>query len=111
MLPSPIAPGGHGPLIEPEGGDDGLQRTAMAEQGDHERHHVERSLEAVQRGVAGGDEGLATGGTAIPLLLAAMNADVAQARLPACGAAGVVAESGLRVHRCISRGTTWRSCP
>ena len=31
--------------------------------------------------------------------------------LPACGAVGVVAELGLRVHRCVSRGTVWRPCP
>ena len=36
---------------------------------------------------------------AVAPLLAAMDADVAEAELPACGAVGVVAELGLRVHR------------
>ena len=33
-------PGGHGALIDPEGRHDGLGRTAVAQQGQDERHHV-----------------------------------------------------------------------
>ena len=35
-------PGGHGALIDPEGRDDGLGRTAVAQQGQHQRHHRPR---------------------------------------------------------------------
>ena len=41
----------------------------------------------------------ATGDAAVAPLLAAVNPDVAAAELPPCGALGVVAELGLRVHR------------
>ena len=39
----PVPPGGDGPLVEPEGGDDGLQRAAVAEQGQHDGHQRRRS--------------------------------------------------------------------
>src|SRR5512135_1171520 len=110
-LPVParsIAPGGDGPLVEPEGGDDRLQRTAMAEQGQHDDHQLGRLLEAVERGVVSSGEGPITGGTAVTPLLATVNADVSEPALPACGAVGVVAELGLRVQRRSSRGTVWR---
>ena len=47
----------------------GLDRTAVAEQGDHDGHQVGGLLEAVERGVAGGGEGAAAGrcsGSAVP---------------------------------------------
>ena len=39
----PVAPVGDGPLVEPEGGDDRLERAAVAEQGEHEGDQVERT--------------------------------------------------------------------
>src|SRR5262249_58170100 len=53
----------------------------------------------------------AAGETTRTWLLAALHADVTEPLLAACGALGVVAELGVRVHRCVSRGTVWRSCP
>ena len=44
-----VAPVGDGPLVEPEGGDDGLDRTAVSEQGDDDGDQVERRLQAVER--------------------------------------------------------------
>src|SRR4051812_44765842 len=108
---SPIAPGGDGPLVEAEGGDDRLERTAMAEQGESYGHHLGRLLEAVERGVMGGGESSVTGGAAVAPLLAAVDADVAEPELPPSGAVGVVAELVLRVHRRSLWGTVWRSCP
>src|SRR5512142_2038253 len=55
-------------------------------------------------------EGPNTGGTAVTPLFAAVDADVSEPALPACGAVGVVAELGLRVQRRSSRGTVWRPC-
>ena len=106
----PVAPVGDGPLVEPEGGDDRLDRTAVAEQGDHEGHQIGGLLEPVERGVAGGGEGPAAGRASVAAFLAAMDADVAEAELAPCGAVGVVAELALRVHRCASRGKVWRPC-
>src|SRR5512135_2923343 len=103
----PVAPGGDGPLVKSVGGDDRLPRTAVAEQGQHDDHQFSRLLEAVVRGVVSGSEGPVTGGRAVAPLLAAVNAEVSEPALPACGAVGVVAELVLRVHRCSSRGTVW----
>ena len=50
-------------------------------------------------------------GTAVAAFGSAVDADLAGPGLPSYGAVGVVAESGVRVHRCISPGTVWRSCP
>jgi hypothetical protein len=106
----PVSPVGDGALVEPERDNDGLHRTAVAKEGDDDRHQVHGFLEAVERGVAGGGEGLAAGGTAVTVLLAAMDADVPQAELAPCSAVGVVAALGERVHQYPSRGTVWRSC-
>src|SRR4051812_48004880 len=111
MSPGPVPPGGDGALVEPEGGDDGLHRAAVAQQGDHDRHHIGRLLEAVVRGVAGGGEGPAAVGAAVTTLLSAMDADVAAPELPPCGAIGVVAELRLRVHRPSSWDKVWQPCP
>src|SRR5262245_11411979 len=105
MSARPIPPGGDGPLVEPEGGDDRLQRAAVAEQGQHDDHQLGRLLEAVERGVVSRGEGPATGRTAVAPLLAAVDVDVAEPRLPACRAVEVVAELVLRVHRRSPRGT------
>ena len=106
----PIAPVGDGPLVEPEGGDDRLDRTAMAEQGDHEGHQIDGLLESVERSIAGGGEGAAADGASITPFLAAMDGDVAEAELASCGAFEVVAELALRVHRHLPRDTVWRPC-
>ena len=106
----PVAPVGDGPLVEPEGGDDRLDRTAVAEQGDHDGHQVDGLLEAVERGVAGGGEGAAAGRAAVAPFLAAMDADVAEAELAPCGAVGVVAELGSAGPSVSLRGTVWRPC-
>src|SRR5512135_3781905 len=95
----PVPPGGDGAFIEPEGRDDRLQRAAVAEQGQHDRHQLGRLLEAVERGIMGSREGPATGGTAVTPFLAAVDAEVTEPKLPACGAVGVGAELSLRVHR------------
>jgi hypothetical protein len=40
VRPGPREPGRHGAFIEPEGRDNRLRRTAMAQQGQHERHLI-----------------------------------------------------------------------
>src|SRR5207248_9137484 len=88
---APVPPVGDGPLVEAEGGDDRLQRAAVAEQGQHDGHQVGRLLEAEEWGIAGLGEGAVAGGAAVAPLRAAMHADVAEPEVPACGAGGVVA--------------------
>ena len=102
-----VAPVGDGAFVEPEGGDDGLDRAAVAEQGDDDGDQVERLLQAVERGVASGGEGPAAGRAEVAAFLPTMDADVAGTQLPSCGAIGVVAELSERVHRCPSRGKVW----
>jgi len=62
MAAGPVAPIGDGPLIKAEGGDDGLDWAAVAEQCGHEGHQIGGFLEPVERGVAGGGEGAAASG-------------------------------------------------
>src|SRR3982751_3056513 len=85
-----VAPVGDGPLVEAEGGDDGLDGAAMAEEWHDDGEQIGGCLEPVERGIAGGGEGAAAGRAAIPPLLAAMDEDVAEAELAPCGTAGVV---------------------
>ena len=99
MAAGPIAPIGDGPLVEAEGGDDGLDGTAMTEECDDEGDQIDVVLEPVERGVASGVVGAAAGRASIAAMLAAVDGDVAEAELAACGAVGVVAELALRVHR------------
>src|SRR4051794_6867320 len=77
----PVPPVGDGALVEPEGGDDGLDGTAMAEECDDEGDQVGGDLEPVEGRIASGGEGPATDGAAIPPFLAAMDGDVAEAEL------------------------------
>lgn len=107
MVARPIAPVGDGALVEPESDDDDLHRTAVAEQSDHDGHQVDGFLEAVERCVARGGEGLATGGAARAALLPAMHSDVVETEPPECGAIGVVAELCERVHRYPCPSTVW----
>src|SRR5262249_54887385 len=107
----PVAPGSDGPLVVAVGGNDRLERAAVAEQGQHDGHQVGRRLEPVERDISRLGEGAAAGRAAVASLGAAMHADVADPELPACGAVGAVAESVLRVHRRSLGGTVWLPCP
>ena len=62
-----------GALLDPAGDDDGLGRTAMAQRGQDEHHHIRCRPQPVEGRIVGGREGLATGSTAIPLLRLAMH--------------------------------------
>src|SRR3954454_6373529 len=95
MAAGPVTPVGDGPFVEAEGGDDRLDGTAVAEEGDHEGHQVDGLLEPVERSIAGGGECATAGGASVTPFLAAMDGDVAQAELASCGAVGVAAELAL----------------
>ena len=77
VAPGPLLPVGHGALIEAEGGDNRLRRTAMHEQGQHQRDPIHRCAQAVEGGALGRSEGLATDFAVVALLLLAEDPNVA----------------------------------
>src|SRR5581483_6475614 len=98
LRPGPRLPGRNGPLVQSEGRDDGLDRTAVGEQGHHRDHQLDRVVEAVEGGVAGGAEGLPAALAPIPLLSLALDDDVALSHAPTGATGRVVAELTLGVH-------------
>jgi len=98
VRPGSREPGRHGTFIEPEGRDNRLRWTAMAQQGQHERHLVGRAAQPVEGRARRGREGPPARVADIALLRLAMHADVALPHLPSGRAAGVVTELLPRVH-------------
>ena len=92
-------PGGHGALIQAEGGDDGLDRTAVAQQGQHHVSPRPPPLQAVEGRALGGREGLATGGAADSAGPLGYARECSLPLLASGRAVLIVAELGLRVHR------------
>jgi hypothetical protein len=77
----------------------GVDRTARAQPGQDERHHVCSRPQPIEGHALGGHEGLATTGPAIALRCVAMPPHVPLAPLPSGRARWVVAALGVRVHR------------
>ena len=92
VLPGAVLPGSHRALIHPEGSNNGLQRAAMTQQRQHDRHQVGGVLQAEEGRAGGGGKGAPTGGAAIAPFLLAMHPDVPLADLPPGRAVGVRAE-------------------
>jgi hypothetical protein len=92
-------PGRDGPRIQAKGGDEGLEGTAVAQQGEDDGHQVRSRVHPVAGRALGRGEGLPTGTTAITLLRLAMHAHVSLSPLPSGRTLGVVAKWALRVHR------------
>src|SRR5262249_42722609 len=91
-------PVGHGPLVEAKGGDDGLKRAAVGQQGDDADEQGPALVQAIKGGALGGGKGPAAAGTAEAPLLAGVNADVASAHLAPVRALRVVTECHRGVH-------------
>src|SRR4051794_5682249 len=108
MLARLLLPGGDGPLVESEGGDDGLRRAAVGEQGQHRGDHVVNGPLPVVGGPSGRGEGAATGGALVASIGTAMDLEVALTDHAPCGAVRVVAEVRLRVHRRHAPGVVGR---
>src|SRR5262249_39560231 len=83
----PVVPAGNGPLVKPVGGDDGLGRAAVSQQGGDGDEQGAVLVKAVEGGALGGTEGLAAAGTAQAPLLVGVDLDVTAAGL-APGRAG-----------------------
>ncbi|HYN25454.1 MAG TPA: hypothetical protein VES69_10470 [Pyrinomonadaceae bacterium] len=92
MAASARPPVRYRPLVEAEGDHDGLEGTAMGQQGEHEGHGLRRGPQAIERGVLGGCEGLAALCTNEPLVLARVDANVTLAHLASGGTREIGAE-------------------
>lgn len=98
VLPTALHPIGDGALIQPKSRHNGLGWAAVAEQAQHQRHHIHRLFEAIQGRCGRVRKGLAAAATAIAPFLATMDRDRALAHLASCRAVHSVAELCLRVH-------------
>jgi hypothetical protein len=68
LLASTDQPGSDGPLIQAKGCDDGLEGTAVAQQGEDDGHQVRSRVLPVEGRALRSGEGLPTGATAITLI-------------------------------------------
>src|SRR5262245_98618 len=93
-----VVPVGHRAFIEAVGGDDGLGRAAVAQQGGDGDEQGAVLVEAIEGGALGGSEGHAAGGAAEALAVAAVDLDVATAEQSPGRAVGVVTECLGGVH-------------
>ena len=100
LAASACPPRRHRPLVEPKGHHDGLQRTAMGEQRDDERHRLGRGAQAVEDRACRGGEGLAALRADEALVLARMDANIALAGLASGGTRQIGAECRCGVHDC-----------
>ena len=107
VLTRPGLPSRHRALVEAEGGNYRLDRTAVAEQREHDSRDVQPCTQAVEGRALGCREGLATGPALIAPFLLAEHPDVALPDPSSVRAVWVVAELSLRVHRRAPDGVMW----
>src|SRR5215213_2063705 len=93
-----LLPAGDGALIEVEGDDNSLHRTAVGKQRHNCEHQPPRLVHPVEGGVFGLGERPPTTKTAITALFVAMDHEVALSRTTVGAAAPVVTELLVRVH-------------
>src|SRR5215203_2923666 len=93
-----LLPAGDGALIEVEGDDNSLHRTAVGKQRHDCEHQPPRLVHPVEGGVFGLGEGRPTAFAAITALFVAMDHEVALSRTTVGAAAPVVTELLVRVH-------------
>src|SRR5215208_6359301 len=93
-----LLPAGDGALIEVEGDDNSLHRTAVGKQRHDCEHQPPRLVHPVEGGVFGLGEGPPTAYAAITALFVAMDHEVALSRTTVGAAAPVVTELLVRVH-------------
>jgi hypothetical protein len=102
-------PVGGGALVEAVGGDHGLARAAVSEQGQDGGNQVERLVPAVGGGVARGGEGLAAGGAAAAAPLAGWARMLPRAAFPLCEPEKFGQNWGDGPNGCSSGMMDWRS--
>jgi N-acetylneuraminic acid mutarotase len=91
-------PRGDRAFVEAEGGDDGLKRAAVGQQGQDDRGRLGWRTQAIEDGPGPLGERRSALSADQAALVSRMHADVAFARLPPGRAVGVGAECGGRVH-------------
>ena len=99
VMPCSISPPRHPSLIEPKSRNDGLERTAVSQQGPHDNDQLRRLAQPLQHGSSPCAKGMTTGATARALPLAIRDADVALFDLTSCGTCQVRATYLRHVHR------------
>src|SRR5205085_4979312 len=98
MLTSSLSPVGNGALIEAEGMDDGLYRTAIGQQRHHDHDHLRRFAQARKHRPMLGIKRFPTALTAIAWLCAAMNHDGALPHLSSCLVLQIGAKLSGSIH-------------
>src|SRR5262249_54202135 len=106
-----VLPVGDRALVEPEGGDDGLQGAAVDQQGDSGDEQGTVLVQAVEGGAGGGREGLAAAAADQTPLLVGVDFDVALAAPPFAGAGGVVKECAVGAHGVAPTGSDGVAVP
>jgi hypothetical protein len=99
VLTSTHQPRRHGVLIDAEGSDNGLERTAVTPQGEDHGDHVRCGPQPVEGRARGGRKGMATPRAPRALLHVTMHPKVPLTPLPSSRAVQVVAAWRGRVHR------------
>src|SRR5215217_6215363 len=102
-----LLPAGDGALIEVEGGDDGLHRTAVSKQRHHREYQPLRLVYSVEGSTPALGEGPPATLAAITALLLAVDHDVTLSRTAVGAATSVVTELPVRVHA--NTSLVWRS--
>ena len=103
MHPLTVPPGSLLPvhyctLIQMEGGNDGLQRTAMRNQGYYDHNLICWVMQSVERCPGGCSKGLTTYFSLVPCFFSVVNNYVVLAYFAPCGARHIRAELFSRVH-------------
>ncbi len=93
-----LVPVRDGPFVQTEGRNDGLDGTAMSQQGDDSHDQLLFVVQPIKGRALGFGEHPATFAALIALVLAAMNDDVALARLTCGRTIRAGAECCVRVH-------------
>ena len=99
--PSPITPTGDGSLIEFVGVDNGLNRTPIRQQCDHDDNEFRRLAQPFHHSSTPMAKRVTTAAAAIALPLAIMDANIALSDLASCGTRQVWAKLSGRFHRLV----------
>src|SRR5215211_329561 len=97
------------PLVQAKGGDYGLDRRTIRQQGEHHEDQLLGLMEAIERGALRLSEGAATSLATVALLFLAMDHDMLLALAPVGPTGLVVAELLLRVHATLLLLTSYTS--
>ena len=107
LLPSSPLPTEDRALVQLEGRDDGLDRTAMSQQRDHDDNDLLGRTQAVEGRAFAGRKGPVAHMADVTAFLLTMHADIALTNLSSCRTVRIGAEYRLRVHE-LASFLTWQ---